>query len=97
MSYIEQCFGRYKILRYTGIDDIDGKPIYEGHIIEIVAKVCSKKHRYSGVVGSDRGSYVVFCTGGMVAPLSSYDSNELTIRGNIFENASLLGENVWLK
>lgn len=89
----QQCFGRYKILRYTGIDDIDGKPIYEGHIIEIVTKVCSKKHRYSGVVGSDRGSYVVFCADGMVAPLSSYDSNELTIRGNIFENASLLGGN----
>ncbi len=90
----QQCFGRYKILRYTGVDDSDDKPIYEGHIIEINTKICDKKYHYLGTVGFEHGCYVVFCTGGMATPLSSYDPSELTIRGNIFENADLLEENI---
>jgi len=75
---------RYIIQQYTGLQDCDGKEIYEGDIVEI----------------GDRKREVIFNMGmfyidenyGDIVPISEVD-NIIKVIGNIFENPELIKNN----
>ncbi len=85
-----QCFGRFRRLAYTGLNDKNKRPIYEGHIVKASYKIMSQKIVIIGAIGFENGSFVIVDKKRNVAILSAFDSEELKIIGNIFENPELL-------
>lgn len=85
-----QCFGRFRRLAYTGMDDKNKRPIYEGHIVESVWKLNGKKIVIIGAIGFEKAGFVIVNAKGDTACLSAYEPHELKIIGNIFLNPELL-------
>lgn len=85
-----QCFGRFRRLAYTGMNDKNRRPIYEGHIVKAIYKIGDKKYTIIGVIGFERAEFVLMDAYGNTASLSAFESNELKIIGSIFSNPKLL-------
>lgn len=85
-----QCYGRFKKLAYTGINDRRGRPIYEGYIVRAKYEIAGKKYETIGAIGFERGSFVIVEGDNDTSLLSAYESNELEIIGNIFSSPELL-------
>lgn len=85
-----QCFGRFRRLAYTGMNDKNKRPIYEGHIVKAIYKIGDKKYTIIGVIGFERAEFVLVDAYGNTASLSAFESNELKIIGSIFSNPKLL-------
>src|SRR5690554_1350076 len=81
-------FNEVALMRYTGLEDINGKEIYEGDIV--YARCCEK---YLEVYWNDIG-----CGGwwfaekidGDMYPVGKIDLDWLEVKGNIYENPELL-------
>lgn len=85
-----QCYGRFKKLAYTGINDKNKRPIYEGHVVKVAYKIADRKVSFVGAVGFERGGFVIVDGKGNTTLLSAYESNELKIIGSFFMNPELL-------
>ena len=81
-----QCYGRYRKLAYTGMNDKNNRPIYEGHIVKISYEIAGRKLMFIGVIGFERAGFVVTDNKGDSTLLSAYDSSEINIIGSFFEN-----------
>lgn len=90
-----QCFGRFRVLHYTGLNDKNKRPIYEGHIVEVIYKISDKKYTIIGAIGFERAEFVIVDASGNTCSLSAFESNELEIIGNIFMNPDLLVLDYW--
>lgn len=85
-----QCFGRFRRLAYTGLNDKNKRPIYEGHIVKASYKIMGQKIEIIGAIGFENGSFIIVNWKRDVAVLSAFNLEELKIIGNIFENPELL-------
>lgn len=85
-----QCFGRFRVLHYTGLNDKNKRPIYEGHIVKAIYKISDKKYTIIGAIGFERAEFVIVDASGNTCSLSAFEPNELKIIGNIFMNPDLL-------
>lgn len=90
-----QCFGRFRVLHYTGLNDKNKRPIYEGHIVKVIYKISDKKYTIIGAIGFERAEFVIVDASGNTCSLSAFESNELKIIGNIFMNPDLLVLDYW--
>ena len=79
----------YELMQYIGFTDKNKKQIYEGDIVEF----------YNGIVNIDKEIGIVDTTNFMAFLntnteagdyLCNYDSDELEVLGNIYENTELL-------
>jgi len=71
------------VIEYTGMQDMEGTDIYEGHIC------WDKRNECYGVIEFDEGKYV-FVWDNIVEDLCEVNK-EIEIDGNIFEDVHLLG------
>lgn len=86
---------RDTIMQYTGVDDKNGKPIYEGDIVEGICLGYYDKERFKDVVEFSNGS---FCFSKEKwkdgthdwYSIENYYSGDLEVVGNIYENPELL-------
>lgn len=85
-----QCLGRFQRLSYTGMNDKNNRPIYEGHVVKATYKFYGKKIVIIGVIGFEKASFVIVDAKRNASVLSAFDSNELRIIGNIFEHPELM-------
>lgn len=85
-----QCFGRFRRLAFTGMNDKNKRPIYEGHIVKASYEIMGRKIVIIGAIGFENGSFVIVNGKRDTAVLSAFDPKELKIIGNIFENPKLL-------
>ncbi len=85
-----QCLGRFRRLAFTGMNDKNKRPIYEGHIVKASYKIPGRKIVIIGAIGFENGSFVIVSGKRDTAVLSAFDPKELKIIGNIFENPKLL-------
>ena len=76
------------LMRYTGLEDINGKEIYEGDIVYDHAE-----RRYLEVFWNDIGCggwWFAEKIGGDMYPVGKIDLDWLEVKGNIYENPELL-------
>lgn len=85
-----QALGRYTKLNYVGLDDKNGDHIFESFIVEAKYNQLGQKHVIVGVVEFEKGGFVITDADGTTSTLSAFESDELEIIGNIFENRDLL-------
>ncbi|MGJ0848286.1 YopX family protein [Tissierella praeacuta] len=77
------------IMQYTGLKDKNGKEIYEGDIVEFVdCQYESETLCVGEVIFEEFGWH--FTNSITESSLSCYDSSEVKIIGNIYENKELL-------
>lgn len=78
---------RYVLMQYTGLQDKNGKEIYEGDIV----CVCNNKHGYFQVifVNAYVGGWLLQHPEGTMS-LGARDKKDLEIIGNIYENPELV-------
>ncbi|WP_353096198.1 YopX family protein [Tissierella praeacuta] len=80
---------RHEIMQYTGLKDKNGKEIYEGDIVEFVdCQYESETLCVGEVIFEEFGWH--FTNSITESSLSCYDSSEIKIIGNIYENKELL-------
>lgn len=83
------------LMQYTGVDDKNGTPIYEGDIVEGTCLGFCDDDEFKDVVEYGNGS---FCFSKEKwkdgtydwYSLENYDSEDLLVLGNIYENPELL-------
>lgn len=83
------------ILQYTGVDDKNGTPIFEGDIVEGMCLGYYDDEEFKDVVEFSKGS---FCFSKEKwkdgtydwYSLENYDSEDLVVVGNIYENPDML-------
>lgn len=85
-----QCFGRYRKLAYTGLNDKNNRPLYEGHIVKVAYKICKRKIVFVGVIGFEKSEFVIIDNEKVSTSLSAYDPCDLKLVGNIFKNPEIM-------
>lgn len=85
-----QCFGRYRKLAYTGLNDKNNRPLYEGHIVKVAYKICKRKIVFVGVIGFEKSEFVIIDNEKVSTSLSAYDPCDLKLIGNIFKNPEIM-------
>ncbi len=89
---MEEPYGNYVLMQYTGLKDKNGKEIYEGDIIETENSL--GVHKFAVEYNDDKAGY--FCPHWVD---DEYETtlgqlpNHIEIIGNIFENPELLKSN----
>lgn len=83
------CHGTpYRVLeQYTGVDDVSGKPIYEGDIVR--ADVSENTH-FNYKVTFRNGEYIMVSPITNNTKLCSWYQSELNVIGNIHEDGDLI-------
>lgn len=86
---------RDTIMQYTGVDDKNGTPIYEGDIVEGTCLGFCDEEEFKDVIEFINGSFSFSkerWTDGTYDwySLENYDSDELEVVGNIYENPDML-------
>lgn len=71
-----------ELMQYTGLKNKNGKEIYEGDVVRI-------RNSVIGQIGWDYFAWQII-GGGM---LNAFDSDDLEVIGNIYENSELLKDN----
>ena len=92
---LESAKERYKLMQYTGLQDIKGLGIYEGDILKDSGKairVVIFENGAFGYISKTRTSFYSDATIDLFVPLYQH-LEELEIIGNRFENPELLGGN----
>ena len=85
-----QCFGRFRRLAFTGMNDKNKRPIYEGYIVKVSYEMMGQKIVIIGAIGFENGGFVIVDGKRDAASLSAFDPKELKIIGTIFESPELL-------
>lgn len=79
------------IMQYIGLKDKNGKEIYEGDIVEYEIDSPGLGEYFKGVVEFYNGFYYIKSKRtDNIMDLTDYETNNLTIIGNIYENPELL-------
>jgi uncharacterized phage protein (TIGR01671 family) len=78
---------QYPVQQYTGLQDRDGKEIYEGDII--CGEFYDTEYHHSETIKAE----VIFNNGAFNISISEWHKPSLEIIGNIFENPKLLKTN----
>ena len=97
-GYIERNFDQVELLQYTGLDDIDGKGIYAGHILKISVDKDKVRNGWQKdikpvYVEVSFNNFHWSCSNGEGKSLYNYLTISfiiMEIAGNIFENPELL-------
>lgn len=71
--------------QFTGLQDMNGKDIYSGDIIEVLHNY-KRVVKYSGI----KASFVLCDKDGFLGFLGDYSSNQIKVIGNIYDNPELL-------
>lgn len=79
--------------QYTGLKDKNGKEIYEGDILRVdySKRVIEVAWRKGSWVANYQGEYLCPLMG--IPGFAGYESEEIEVIGNIYENPELLGVN----
>lgn len=85
-----QCFGRFRKLAYTGMNDKNDRPLYEGHIVKVAYKICGRKVVFVGVIGFEKSEFVIVDNEKVSTSLSAYDPCDLKLIGSIFKNPEIM-------
>ena len=72
------------LMQYSGIDDKNGKEIYEGDIFKLGAEKEVFEVRF------EHGCFMAFCNGKQYGPIGELQICFIDIIGNIYQNAELL-------
>lgn len=84
-------FDDVELMQYTGINDCNGREIYEGDIVKLdedFAKAQGYSSTISEVVWDEDGA--LFDTPKIQYALSQHNSKYFTVIGNIYENPQLI-------
>jgi len=92
--------GTAEWLEYTGLQDIDGKEIFEGDIVDVSRYAYEEpiEDYFGQLIMSDKGLVLVGVNSygdaftEFVCNLYDCYKTEITVRGNIYENPELLKE-----
>lgn len=85
-----QCYGRFRKLAYTGLNDKNNRPLYEGHIVKVAYKIAGRKVVFVGVIGFEKSEFVIIDTGRVSTSLSAYEPCDLKLIGSIFTNPKIM-------
>lgn len=88
-NYYGSTAPRHPLMQYTGLKDIDGHDIYEGDIVKATPFRPSDFDAWVGFVEFDPYTLRYRADG---ESLGDYESGELEIIGNIYENPEILEE-----
>jgi uncharacterized phage protein (TIGR01671 family) len=78
-----------EMMQYIGLEDINGKEIYEGDIVEVKDPYPTGVRMFTGVVMFDNGSFMIKSSVGEHYRWLDY---EVEVIGNVYENPELLEE-----
>lgn len=82
----------YDVMQYIGIDDVNGKRVYEKDIVRITTTQTEETRRGEVIYYNDNAMYLVETTMGDYFTFMSQDIKRVEVLGNIHENRELLND-----